>query len=257
MDCDFIKQNCEAYLDSELTLSDRRDFEEHIHDCPDCKALLESFQALSSAIQQTDYSQAPYALKRRIKTGLRDISGEDDRIYNKFQLFSFSATSAVLASFAVWVVMFSMPTSLMQTPAANELIAAHVRSLMVDHAVDIMTSDSHVVKPWFNGKLDFSPTVINLKSRGFPLVGGRLEYLMQKPTAALVYKRRSHLINLFAYRLEDDPGESRHPHATQQGYNLVQWDRNGLRYWAVSDLNINELKQFSQLIDDNLSKESS
>ena len=139
---------------------------------------------------------------------------------------------------------------LRQIPAVDELlgreaVSNHVRSLMADHIADVPTSDQHTVKPWFNGKLDFSPPVIDLDEQGFSLVGGRLDYLDSRVVAALVYKRRQHVINLFVWPTDesDRAGQT----ATYQGYNVVHWRQDNMSYWAVSDLNANELREFAQL----------
>jgi anti-sigma factor RsiW len=128
----------------------------------------------------------------------------------------------------------------------EELVAGHARALMADHALDVVSSDQHTVKPWFNGKLDFSPAVINLAAQGYALTGGRLDYLARRPVAALVYKHRQHLIDVFVWPAA--VGEDAPKNASRRGYNLVHWTRGGLNYWAVSDLNAAELAQFSNAL---------
>jgi anti-sigma factor RsiW len=128
---------------------------------------------------------------------------------------------------------------------AQNVLSSHVRSLIGTHLLDVPSSDQHTVKPWFNGKLDFSPDVKDFTSQGFPLIGGRIEYLVDRPVAALVYRRRQHVVNLFTW-----PSLSSVNHEaelTQRGYNLVHWNRASMTYWAVSDLRISELQQFANL----------
>ena len=129
----------------------------------------------------------------------------------------------------------------------DEAIASHVRSLLATHLVDVGSSDQHTVKPWFNGKIDYAPPVQDLSANGFPLVGGRLDYFNGKTTAALVYKRNQHPINLLI-----TPGSGKRdssPSAlTRRGYNVVYWTRNEMDYWAVSDVNSQELQQFTRLL---------
>ena len=126
-----------------------------------------------------------------------------------------------------------------------ELVGSHVRALMVSHLTDVASSNQHTVKPWFQGKLNYSPPVRDLEQDGFPLVGGRLDYLAGKPVAALVYRRDGHMINLFIWpdahaRSSDVSG--------REGYNVVRWTKDGMTYSAVSDLNLHELRAFSDLM---------
>ena len=116
---------------------------------------------------------------------------------------------------------------------------------MADHLTDVASSDQHSVKPWFEGRLDFAPPVTDFAPQGFVLVGGRLDYIADRPVAALVYKRRQHLINVFVFREED--GLRSEPKTSKQGYNLGHWEKDGLTFWAVSDLNADELKVLAQL----------
>lgn len=126
-----------------------------------------------------------------------------------------------------------------------ELVGSHVRALMANHLTDVASSNQHTVKPWFQGKLNYSPPVRDLEQDGFPLVGGRLDYLRGKPVAALVYRRNGHMINLFVWPETHARGKDV---SEDQGYNVIRWTRDGMTYSAVSDLNLSELRTFSELM---------
>jgi anti-sigma factor RsiW len=159
------------------------------------------------------------------------------------------AAAAALIAIASSALTFAAVRQQVQAPSVGAgILSSHIRSLMPGHLVDIASTDQHNVKPWFNGRLDVSPAVPRLDSLGFPLLGGRVDYLENRPVAVVVYGRRQHIINVFSW-----PAATGTPLApaasTEHGYHLVHWRRDGLELWAVSDLNLTELQQFVSLFE--------
>jgi anti-sigma factor RsiW len=151
-----------------------------------------------------------------------------------------------LAALAASLFLVMMPIS-DRTSITDDVLAGHVRSLLVDHLTDVATSDQHTVKPWFNGKIDFAPPVVDLARDGFPLQGGRVDYIGGRVVAALVYKRQSHIINVFVWpAASGETTTTLRTSASRDGYNMTNWSAGGLTFWAVSDVNADDLTRFRE-----------
>jgi len=232
----------DGYLDRELDLVRSIDLERHLHDCPACATLHEARLKVRAAMPALRH-QAPVELKKSVHAALLERSREEDKPERKWYQFPWSAIAATAAAFALLAVLWIRPTS---NSLEREVVDSHIRSLMANHLMDVPSTDQHTVKPWFAGKLDFSPPVRDFSADGFRLTGGRLDYLDRHPVAALVYQRNQHIINVFEWPV---PASNRsfHTHA-QQGYNVIETVRNGVEYWLVSDLNSIELQQLADRV---------
>jgi anti-sigma factor RsiW len=247
MSCQEAHRLIDAYVDQELDLVRSLDFERHLEDCGECRALREQVEELRSALRiHSPYFAAPEGLEERIRGQLRRLPAAQTRTVRRrtFSPWHLSAVAASIVGLAIFSAMFvtMFRRSSEADMLAQQVVSSHIRSLMANHLADVPSSDQHTVKPWFNGKLDFSPPVKDLKAEGFPLTGGRLDYLDGRPVAALLYQRNRHVINLFVWPSSRSDSGSRT--FVSNGYNVIQWSQSGMTYWAVSDLNPRELSQF-------------
>jgi len=251
MECSQIEKSIELYLDSELTLSDRRDFEEHVQLCSACESKVAGLRSIQSMVSNSNINSAPASLKHKIQNQLKDYTGESQEKFSIKHWFGFGAGSMAIGSFVTWFIMALLISTPEQIQLADLVVASHVRSMMVDHKMDVLSSDRHTVKPWFNGRVDFSPTVKDLQQEGYKLLGGRLDYIQGQSVSALVYQRRAHIINAFIFKSNDKNNSNSALMSLQRdGYNLFNWKKNGLEYWVISDLNKTELNEFSLLLLD-------
>jgi anti-sigma factor RsiW len=238
-----IRELLHAYVDGELDLANTRETERHLQSCADCRGIEKAIRELRSSLtsEATAY-RAPAHLRRNVRAALRREARSTQQTLSPWLMF------ATGAAFAALILGFALlQTTRARTDAiVSQVVANHVRSLLASQLVDVVSSDQHTVKPWFDGKIDFAPEVRDFSANGFPLVGGRLDYLDGKTVAALVYHRNKHPINLFI--TPEPTSRSTSPTAaTRRGYNVFSWTNNGMKYWAVSDLNQAELREFTQL----------
>jgi anti-sigma factor RsiW len=239
MTCEEAEILLHALMDGELDAGHAREVEEHIAGCPACAAQLAAYREMSQAIATAKMKYtAPLALRRRIEAALPQTRAPSRRAVLRGFAFG-SAVSAIAATGLVAIVLREDELQRVQ----SEIVSAHLRSLQAGHLTDVISTDQHTVKPWFNGKLDVSPPVIDLTAQGFTLIGGRLDYVDARAIGAVVYKRRAHVINLFVAQTSNTERRAAKIE-TLQGFNIRCWRDRGLNFWAVSDLGADELAEF-------------
>jgi anti-sigma factor RsiW len=249
MDCTKAQALRHAYLDGEIDPVDAAALEAHLRGCTECAAVFRRDRELSAAIKvEVPRYRAPELLRARIRS---ELARRERGRFGELRLLGVGWNpAAIAASLMLAVIMSSAVTRSVVTDGgvnrmADAVVASHIRSLMADHLIDVKSSDQHTVKPWFNGKLALSPPVPDLAAVGFPLVGGRLDYLDDHPVAALVYRRQQHVINvLVSAAAKGDQDAGRAPPA-EHGYNLLRFTQDGMNFWIVSDLNAAELGDFA------------
>jgi anti-sigma factor RsiW len=246
--CQDAQKLLHAYADGELDLVTSLEVEEHFNECSQCAQAHQSIQKLRLYItERLMYFEPPARLQTRLRAAIGAKEVGSQRRSTHWRWMAIAASLAFVALAVASLIRFIPSRTTAPLLLADELLASHVRSQMLSsHLVDVKSSDQHTVKPWFKGKLDFSPEVIDLADQGFTLVGGRVDYVGHRPVAAVVYQRRKHVINLFIWPSQDS--RSTPSVLTQQGFHLLSWTHDGMAYWAVSDLNEDELKEFAGLI---------
>jgi anti-sigma factor RsiW len=246
---DFI----DPYIDNELDVAAAILVQQHLRDCSQCQPLFESRKALRALLNNPQLQfEVPDSLRRKIQSALpAATSSARQRFGGRSVIPWFSVPLALAAAFTVVLgLVFLNQGKILDHSHGNalveEVVSSHVRSLLATHLLDVPSTDQHTVKPWFDGKLKFSPPVLDFTTQGFRLIGGRLDYINGREVAALVYQRNKHIINLFI-----SPSEAGRTEAVQSfakdGYNVLHWDRDGFEFWAVSDVNAGDLKAFADL----------
>ena len=248
MSCDEVRDLLHAYADGELDLVRSLEIERHLEACAACAQACADLRAVSAALKTASLRfEPPKGLRERVRSSVRRASRT--RVVPLAALWRGVAAAAalLLVVLAGWAILRGSGTRSVRDLPSEQVVASHVRSLLAEHLVDKKSSDRHEVGPWFAGKVDFKPLVKDLTDEGFPLTGGRLDYLDGRPVAAVIYKRRLHVINLFQWPADRSP-DAEPKGETLRGYNLFHWIANGTHFWAVSDLNAGELEQFVHLI---------
>jgi len=273
MNCEEAIKLMDGYLDGELDPITSQTIEEHLRECHNCDQAYKTHGSLIRAIgNATPYYKAPAELRERIQSSLREEiverskgSGSVPRDVQPLNAkkrpepqtillgtsWNWLALAAAILFAAIigWNLLPRLQRPEADQFLATQLIASHVRSLMANHLTDVASSDQHTVKPWLDAKLDFAPAVVDLSSEGFPLIGGRLDYLDNRPVAALIYQRRKHFINLFIWR-DGAAADKTMKTISRQGYHLLHWPDSEFSYWAVSDVNEKDLQEFKQLFQE-------
>jgi len=242
MICEQSNSRLQAYFDGELDVTHSLEVEEHLHDCAECSRSYDGLKALRQSLRSDELRyQLPAGLERRIKSAVRREAGERTKQFSWRWLIPAFSAAILLIIFAGYLLTRSRTDDLV----AGEIVSSHVRSLMTSgHLIDVPSEDPHTVKPWFDGKLDFSPPVKDLTAEGFALIGGRLDYIANRPVAALIYQRRKHQMNVFVW--PSAGGDAKPAAEVRQGYNLIHWTKSGMTYWAISDLNLAELQELAE-----------
>jgi anti-sigma factor RsiW len=247
-----------AYVDDELAPNDAASVADHLTTCAECSAAYETMLTTVATLRETLVSHtAPDVLRARVRAALRDAARSEATQHDVAQRVSAQRVSrmswAWRAAASLTLVALSSGATLVVTGGRrdgerlrDEVLASHIRSLMPDHLTDVRSSDQHNVKPWFNGRLDYSPTVPRLDEQGFPLLGGRLDYVAGRPVAVVVYGRRQHVINVYSWPTPG--GDAGVSGADSHGYHALRWRDAGVEHWAVSDLNVAELWQLVSVL---------
>jgi len=237
--CEDIERDLDAYVDRELDSDATAAVREHLGGCAVCGRRVAERQGLSRLVRSAPYYPAPDRLRAR-------VSAQTTRSTSLRRLLTWAAAAVVVLSVGGGIALLRSPAT-GDDAIVDEVVNGHVRSLMAEHLFDVRSTDQHTVKPWFLGKLDFSPPVVDLASIGFPLVGGRLDYLDGRPVAALVYQRQKHTINVFVSPARDNALAAIGVRSVR-GFHVHHWIRDGMSFWAVSDLNDAELTEFARAL---------
>lgn len=256
MSCELTPSVLHGYIDGEIDAARAADFERHLVSCPECVAALEAQETLRASLQRVGlYESAPAALRQKIRGELgfpvavpaAPISGTTPWRRSSWGWLA-AAAAFLLVALLGWKLTPGLRENRAEAAYAAAIVDAHLRSLQPGHLEDVISTDQHTVKPWFDGKLDFAPPVRDFSNDGFPLQGGRLDVVHGRTVAVLVYGRRKHVINVFIWPTtdRDTPPQS----GSQLGYQWVDWRKGGMEMCAVSDVNATDLDALEHLLAD-------
>src|SRR5580765_7846115 len=250
MECREVMERLSPFLDDELDPVASREVSDHLGSCASCTAAFERGRRLGESLrQELEYHRTPDLLRARV---MRDMSaaarredGSSRSATSSWRWLSAAAALIVVAG-GTWMIAV-LPRGGGVDATVREVVSGHIRSLMANHLTDVASTDQHTVKPWFSGKLDFSPPVTDFAAADYPLVGGRLDYLQGHAVAALVYTHRKHTINVFVWPVAGARDELAAA-VTERGYHVIRAAHAGMAYWVVSDLNPQELAAFARML---------
>jgi anti-sigma factor RsiW len=231
----------QAEFDGELDAADALEAQAHRQACAECRAAYEALAKLHGLMRETRPGfTAPPSLKRALRKKFAPSLYPLRFMKLRWRDgVSFGAGAALAASLALFLVLPQ------QSELADAVLASHIRALQPGHLEDVISTDQHTVKPWFDGRIDFAPPVADFAAQNFPLLGGRLDYLNHRAVAALVYGRDKHLIDLYVW---PESGADMAPSVSaKSGYNIVHWRQRGMEFWAISDLEAVQLRDFAQI----------
>jgi anti-sigma factor RsiW len=238
MICEQMERDLDAYLDRELDAGSATAVRDHLGRCAACRRQAAERETLARLVRTAPYYAAPDRLRAR-------VLAQTTRSRSVRRVIAWAAAAVLAVSVGGGMSLLHL-ASARGDAIAEEVVSGHVRALMANHLFDVQSTDQHTVKPWFQGKLDFSPPVADLASIGFPLAGGRLDYLLGRPVAALVYQRQKHTINVFVSPEGSGVGALVR---SVRGFHVHHWIRGGMSFWAVSDLNDAELTEFGRALE--------
>jgi anti-sigma factor RsiW len=241
MDCAQIGEYLHGYLDRELDPVTADTVEQHVQSCAGCRRAYERLSVLHTAIQShAAYYPVGDGLARRVRAKVGAPAARARPQWQWLQLGAAMAMTAVVT----WIAAIQLGAPAHDELIAEQVIAGHARSVLTEHLADVASSDQHTVKPWLSSKLDFSPPVTDLTAAGFPLTGGRVDYLDSRPVAALVYRHQQHVIDLFVWPDDAKDHAGSMQTLSRHGYNVLHWRDAGMTFWAISDLQRDDLETF-------------
>jgi anti-sigma factor RsiW len=241
-----------ALLDGELDAEHARKVQLHLSSCASCRAQRRAYRRIQEVMSGPGMIyRAPESLRGRLDALLTPTvaapTTRASKLGRRGMLRGLAMGSLASTALAACLVLFVVNGEVNQR-IAGDAVSAHLRSLQGHHLIDVQSTDQHTVKPWFNGRLELAPPVVDLKSQGFTLVGGRIDYLDGHPAAAVVYQRGDHIINLFV--TQRIGSERQTPVEALRGFNVWRWAWADLSFWAVSDLSAPELEEFGKQLED-------